>query len=68
MELKFKATRKKSISHNGYRQIAKYGDLDDDGTSDDVINLRDIKQLVIDCDKKTGIFTLKYERLSNSKV
>jgi len=63
MELKFKATRKHAVSASNYRQIWKQGDLDDSGESDDVINLRDIKQIIIDCNKKTGVFTLKYERL-----
>lgn len=62
-EIKFKATRRKHGS--GYREIEKSGDLryDFDPNSKDGIWLHapDGRRLImIDCDYKTGVFSLKF--------
>ena len=68
-EIIFRATRRKSGSASGYRQIEKRGDLQHDqaGNSDDVIILYPDKikdgNIIIDCDKKTGEFHLKFNPL-----
>ncbi|MBI4029168.1 MAG: hypothetical protein HY376_02280 [Candidatus Blackburnbacteria bacterium] len=65
-EIIFKASRRNSGSHSGYRQIEKRGDLEHDqaGMSDDVIILYPSRivedKIIIDCDKKTGEFHLKF--------
>lgn len=72
MQIKFKASRKKSRSCDGYRQIIKSGDLQYDSiemSDDGIILLRDDYEsgkklggrIIIDCDKKTGIFSLKFD-------
>lgn len=62
MNIKFKALRGSS---EGYRQIKKSGDLqyDHDMSAKDVLLLRtkDCQhRIVIDCDKKTGEFTISF--------
>lgn len=65
-QIQFKATRKNSLSASGYRQIEKSGDLsfDDAADSDDVILLRlqdkGGGKVIIDCDKATGVFSIKF--------
>ena len=66
-EIIFKATRRQSASCPGYRQIEKNGDTEHDMAqlSDDVIilythELKPRSRVLIDCDKKTGEFHLKF--------
>lgn len=73
-EIIFKATKRVSSSCDGYRQIEKRGDIVHDlsGGSDDVIYLpvRILDEryaIIIDCDKKTGEFRLKFT-LKDNKV
>lgn len=74
-EIIFKATKRVSSSCDGYRQIEKRGDLTHDsaGLCDDVIYipvrlLDERYALIIDCDKKTGEFRLKFTLKDNKEV
>ncbi len=64
--IKFKATRRNAMSCDGYRQLVKSGDLvyDVARESDDTLiiykeSLKD-QGIIIDCDKKTGEFSIKF--------
>ena len=66
-EIIFKASRRNSGSCPGYREIIKKGDLkyDQAENSDDVIILYPNKmeaagRIIIDCNKETGEFHLKF--------
>ena len=64
-EITFKQTRRNSGSCDGYREIKKDGDLKYDmcAISDDVINIytKDHHRITIDCNKKTGVFSIKFD-------
>lgn len=60
----FKAGNRKSSSHPSYQQIIKSGSLNYDNhkESDDIIsvNIDSPTHIIIDCDKKTKQFTLRW--------
>ena len=72
-EIIFKASRRNSGSCPGYREIIKKGDLkfDQAENSDDVIILYvdqiQRNKIIIDCDKKTGEFHLKFDPIKKKK-
>jgi len=66
MEIIFKQSKEISSACNGYRKIEKRGDLSHDinRLSDDaiLISVRELSgNIIIDCDKKTGEFHLKFD-------
>ena len=64
--IKFKATRRSAVSCDGYKQMVKSGDLVHDlaRESDDtlIIYKESLKNhcIIIDCDKETGEFSIKF--------
>lgn len=65
MKIKFKATLRKHDS--GYARIEKSGDLDFDkmGSDDGVLlYLKDGGRVIIDCDFKTKVFSVKVDDTS----
>jgi hypothetical protein len=63
-KINFKAGRRSSRSCDDYREIIKSGDIKNDMAydADDVIHIwpADGTRVIIDCDKKTGEFRLKF--------
>ncbi len=64
-EIRFRAGRRSSSSCSGYREIIKSGDLQLDMLegSDDAISISKehlTGRIIIDCNKKTGEFSIKF--------